>query len=627
MTRSTATLNDAIRALSSDTKRGFSFVRSEGGERTFSFAEIATEAGRRASALHDAGLRAGDRVVLIVPEPQDFVLSFLGAVAGGLVPVPMFPPFAARDLQIFEDGVEHVSRISGAKARISTASLDQKLAPLSAKDAAPVITTESLAAHGHVADLADVSPDSLAFLQFTSGSTSRPKGVMVSHGNLAANAKAFMHEGLRSDPAVDHGVSWLPLFHDMGLIGFVVGPLFADVPVTFIPTATFVRRPLVWLETITKKRGTITYAPNFAYELVAKRLKPTDTASLDLSSLRHAGCGAEPISASTLRTFAEKLAPAGFDPKVYLPSYGMAESTLAVTFGGFQRGVRVDAISAKELENGRAAQAKDSGEALASTSTDADRVLEPAVSTAPDRVLEIVCCGRPFAGHEITIRGDDLAVRPDGVVGHIMVRGPSVCAGYFGDAERTGDTFSQTGAGGAADGGWLRTGDLGYMKAGELYVCGREKDLIIVRGRNYYPSDIEWAVSEVDGVRKGAVVAFSVRGEGALGAGEAVGPGAASTPFAPTTAGERLIVAAEAATSDPAALRAEIVRVLLQRFSLSAEAVELLSPSGLPRTSSGKLQRAKTKDLYRAGVLPRLRAERSDRQDGAKHNDLTPETP
>ncbi len=596
MTHPRHTLNEAIRALSSDTKRGFSFVRSEGGERTFSFAEIATEAGRRASALHDAGLRAGDRVVLIVPEPQDFVLAFLGAVAGGLVPVPMFPPFAARDLRVFEDGVEHVSRISGAKARITTASLDLKLAPLAAKDAAPVITTESLAAHGHVAELADVSPDSLAFLQFTSGSTSRPKGVMVSHGNLAANAKAFMHEGLRSDPAIDHGVSWLPLFHDMGLIGFVVGPLFADVPVTFIPTATFVRRPLIWLETITKKRGTITYAPNFAYELVAKRLKPTDTAALDLSSLRHAGCGAEPISASTLRTFADKLAPAGFNPKVYLPSYGMAESTLAVTFGGFQRGVRVDVVSAKELEKGRASEAKPQAE--------------------DDRALDIVCCGGPFAGHQIAIWGEDRAVRPDGVVGHIVIRGPSVCAGYFGDAERTAATFSQTGAScsgtGVADGGWLRTGDLGYMKDGELYVCGREKDLIIVRGRNYYPSDIEWAVSEVDGVRKGAVVAFSVRGEGSS-------PSVATST--PTTSGERLIVAAEAATSDPAALRAEIVRVLLERFSLSAESVELLSPSGLPRTSSGKLQRAKTKDLYRTGDLPRLRSERSEPRS------VTPETP
>ncbi len=615
MTHPRNTLNEAIRALSSDTKRGFSFVRSEGGERTFSFAEIATEAGRRASALHDAGLRAGDRVVLIVPEPQDFVLSFLGAVAGGLVPVPMFPPFAARDLRVFEDGIEHVSRISGAKARVTTASLDLKLAPLAAKDTAPVITTESLAAHGHVAELADVSPDSLAFLQFTSGSTSRPKGVMVSHRNLAANAKAFMHEGLRSDPAIDHGVSWLPLFHDMGLIGFVVGPLFADVPVTFIPTATFVRRPLIWLETITKKRGTITYAPNFAYELVAKRLKPTDTAGLDLSSLRHAGCGAEPISASTLRTFADKLAPAGFNPKVYLPSYGMAESTLAVTFGGFQRGVRVDVVSAKELEKGRASAAKPQAE-----------------QTEADRALDIVCCGGAFAGHEIAIWGEDRAVVADGVVGHIVIRGPSICEGYFGDAERTSATFAQTGASGsggsvasgAANGGWLRTGDLGYMKDGELYVCGREKDLIIVRGRNYYPSDIEWAVSEVDGVRKGAVVAFSVRGDAGSGPSVASSATGASSASPPTTSGERLIVAAEAATSDPAALRAEIVRVLLERFSLSAESVELLSPSGLPRTSSGKLQRAKTKDLYRTGGLPRLRSERSERSEQLS---VTPETP
>jgi fatty-acyl-CoA synthase len=592
-----STLNEAIRALSQDEQRGFSFVRADGEERTVSFAQIAREAGRRASALRESGLRAGDRVVLVVPEPQDFVLAFLGAVAGGMVPVPMFPPFAARDLQAFEDGVEHVSRISGARARITTANLKATLSPHAAKDAAPVHTVEELAAHGHVDELARVSPDGLAFLQFTSGSTARPKGVMVSHGNLAANGLAFMHEGLRSDPAVDHGVSWLPLFHDMGLIGFVVGPLFANVPVTFLPTASFVRRPLVWLETISKKRGTITYAPNFAYELVAKRLKAGDTAGLDLSSLRHAGCGAEPISVSTLRVFAEKLAPAGFDPKVFLPSYGMAESTLAVTFGGFQRGVRADVVSAKTLEQGSAEPMK-----------------AESVRPEGDRALEVVSCGRPFAGHQIAIWADDGSVRPDGVVGQIMARGPSVCAGYYGDEERTAATFDQRNESG---GGWLRTGDLGYMKDGELYVCGRQKDLIIVRGRNYYPSDIEWAVSEVPGVRKGAVVAFSVRAEDLPQSGVQGTSG---------TSGERLIVAAEAATSDAPALRVEILRVLTERFSLSAEAVELLSPSGLPRTSSGKLQRAKTRDLFLRSELPRLRAERP-RSDTAKTDEASTERP
>jgi fatty-acyl-CoA synthase len=564
-----ATLNEALLARSSDAKRGFSFLRADGSESFFTFARLAEESRRRASALASHGLTRGDRVVLIVPEPEDFVLAFLGAVAGGFVPVPMFPPFAARDLSVFESGVEHVVRASGAKLRVTTASLDRTLSPhaRNANEALTVVTTEQLAVHPGTTDIHDAKPEDLAFLQFTSGSTARPKGVMVSHANLAANSRAFMLDGLQSDPDVDTGVSWLPLFHDMGLIGFVIGPIFASVSVTFIPTASFVRRPLLWLETIAKKKASITYAPNFAYELVAKRLKSGDAESLDLSSLKHAGCGAEPISATTLRAFAEKLAPAKFAPSSFLPSYGMAEATLAVTFGGYQRGMRTE--TRKEGTGDR----------------------------------EIVACGRAFEGHEVAIWNDEGNVVADGEVGHIMVRGPSVCRGYYGNdddvQERNRTTFDQKNETG---GGWLRTGDLGYLRAGDLFVCGRSKDLIIVRGRNYYPSDIEWAVSDVAGVRKGAVVAFSVDRLS----------DESRRDVSAVSAGEKLVIVAEAATSDPVGLRAEIARVVLERFALSVGDVELLTPSGLPRTSSGKLQRAKTKELYSKSALPRLRSERAE---------------
>jgi fatty-acyl-CoA synthase len=239
----------------------------------------------------------------------------------------------------------------------------------------------------------------------------------------------------------------------------------------------------------------------------------------------------------------------------------MAEATLAVTFGGYQKGMRSEMVG--------------------------------------DR--EIVACGRPFEGHELAIWNDTCDVVDDGVTGHIMVRGPSVSRGYFGDEpdvlERNASTFDQKNATG---GGWLRTGDLGYLRNGDLFVCGRSKDLIIVRGRNYYPSDIEWAVSDVDGVRKGAVVAFSIDRL------------AGDSATASANAGEKLVIAAEAATSDPTTLRAEIARVVLERFALSVEEVVLLTPSGLPRTSSGKLQRAKTKELYKTAALPRLKSERAE---------------
>src|SRR5258708_15019199 len=202
-----------------------------------------------------------------------------------------------------------------------------------------------------------VDPEDVAFLQFTSGSTSRPKGVVVTHANLAANAEAFMIDGISRDSSSDKGVSWLPLFHDMGLIGFVVGPLFSNVPCVFLPTASFVRAPRLWLDKIHEHRGTITYAPNFAYALVAKRLKDADVAELDLSCVRVAGCGAEPIQAQALRAFASKLAPAGFNPVALMPSYGMAEATLAITFFPLGDGPRTDTIDAKALARGEATPA------------------------------------------------------------------------------------------------------------------------------------------------------------------------------------------------------------------------------------------------------------------------------
>jgi fatty-acyl-CoA synthase len=340
------TLVHAVRDLASakhDHGRGFVFVRPDGSERLCTFEDIAAEAERRAAHFAARGLRKGDRLAMVIPDGDEFVLSFLGALFAGVVPVPIYPQLSFKNIDGYVESVAHIARASGSVLLLTTQATRQYVEPALARVDAlrAIFTVEEIGSESRPIHV-PVEPEDLAFLQFTSGSTSRPKGVMVTHRNLAANATAFMLDGLRRDPAVDKGVTWLPLFHDMGLIGFVVGPLFANVPCVFMPTASFVRAPRLWLDKIHEHRGTITYAPNFAYALVAKRMKDRDVEGLDLSCLRVAGCGAEPIQARALRDFAARLAPAGFDPKAFLPSYGMAESTLAITFMPLGEGLKTD---------------------------------------------------------------------------------------------------------------------------------------------------------------------------------------------------------------------------------------------------------------------------------------------
>lgn len=550
-----STLAAAVRALARDTDRGFTFVQSNGTERLISFAEIAQEAERRGAGLTALGAKKGDRVAVVIPDPDEFVLSFLGAVVAGLVPVPMYPQLSFKNLNTYLETARHVLRASGARFLVTTAAAREYIEPAreDVESLEAIVLGSDLATHAP-ASLPEVFPEDLCFLQFTSGSTSKPKGVAVTHRNLAWNAESFMVHGLAKDSANDKGVSWLPLFHDMGLIGFVIAPLFTNIQVVFIPTASFVRTPRMWLDKISKHRGTITYAPNFAYALVSKRLKEKDLADLDLSCIRHAGCGAEPIQPGTLREFADKLAPAGFRAESFLPSYGMAEATLAITFSDMRnlneyRGVRTDRVLKTELEKGHAVPAE--GEAT----------------------QEVVNCGRAFPGHEIAIVDTETGARlPDRSVGEVITRGPSVCAGYYQDQEKTEAAFKN---------GWLHTGDLGYIVDGDVFICGRLKDMIIIRGRNFYPNDMEWAVSELERVRRGNVVAFSV----------------------PVNGEEALVICAEAFQSDAQGLRDEIAQLINEQFSLTPHTVEILPQGSLPRTSSGKPQRRKTRELYLAGTL------------------------
>lgn len=562
------TLQAAIRQLASlptSAGKGFVFVRPDGTERFCPFTELAAQAERRAASLHACGLKKGDRLAIVVPDPDEFVLSFLGAVMGGIVPVPIYPQLSFKNVESYHDTVTHIANASGASMLLTTTTTKPFVDPVLPRVGSlkSILTVDELAARDHGTIDVAVDPGDLAFLQFTSGSTSRPKGVEVSHRNLAWNSESFMIHGLEKDSSFDKGVSWLPLFHDMGLIGFVIGPLFTDIPVVFMPTASFVRNPRIWLDKIHQHRGTITYAPNFAYALVTKRVKEKDLGDLDLSCLRRAGCGAEPIQSKTLREFADKLKPAKFDPRAFLPSYGMAEATLAITFVPAFSGVRSDTVVKAGLEQG---------------------VAEPAQESSPSQ--ELVNCGHAFPEHEIAIvdeAGNRLADRK---VGQIITRGPSISRGYYQEPELTAESFKKGAPN--ADGTretWLYTGDLGYTIAGEVFICGRLKDMIIVRGRNFYPSDLEWVVSEMPGVRRGNVVAFAADIDG----------------------DEQLVIAAEGMSSEAETLKTGIAQKIVADFALTPHEVVIVPQGTLPRTSSGKPQRRKTRQMYLDGTLARAR--------------------
>jgi fatty-acyl-CoA synthase len=548
------TLIEGIARLPRGEHKGFRFVTTKGEERYFPYERMEAEARRRAAFLATLGLRKGDRVALVIPEGDEFVLTFLGAVFGGFVPVPIYPRATFKGIDGYVDTVAHICAASGAQVLVTMETTRPFVEKALERDCGlrAIAVAEALFAGEAPAFAApEVGEDDLCFLQFTSGSTSKPKGVMVTHRNLVANATSFLGpKGLaRNDQ--DVGVSWLPLFHDMGLIGFVLGPLICDIPCVLLPTSTFARGPRIWLETITKHKGTITYAPNFAYALAVKRIKDKDLETLDLRSLRIAGCGAEPIHAQTMRDFAARLAPAGFDARALLPSYGMAEATLAITF--HQRGTPVitDTVDPEAMKRGEAR----------------------AVPAGTAGALELVSCGEGFPGHEVKVVDIETgAALPERRVGQIVTRGPSVTAGYFQNAEATAEGWKD---------GWLQTGDLGYFADGNLYICGRLKDLIIIHGANYYPQDLEWAVQDVEGVRRGNVVAFNMLRDGA----------------------EQLVIAAEANSGDVERLKKVIPEKIYEACGLTTGYVAVCPVGALPKTSSGKAQRRKTRQMFEDGTL------------------------
>jgi fatty-acyl-CoA synthase len=546
-----STLVEALATLPRDDERGFRFRGLDGSEHYFPWREVEREARRRGAILLTSGLHKGDRLALVIAEPHEFVLTFLGAVVAGIVPVPVYPRASFKAKNAYVETVSHIVSAAGARALITLESTRPVVEEVLVRSPLEriLIAEEFFRGEPGKVQWPSIEPGDLCFLQFTSGSTSMPKGVVVTHANLSANADAFLGPHGLDRQAEDVAITWLPLFHDMGLIGFVLGTILHDIPTVLLPTEAFARRPTMWMEAMSSLGGTITFAPNFAYSLVVKRSRDKDLESLDLSKVRVTGCGAEPINPQVMRAFADRFAQVGFNANAMMPSYGMAEATLAISFHAHGTPMITDRVSAPSIQRNHAAPAREGEDSL-----------------------ELVACGAPFPGHRVKIVDEQGGELPERGVGEIVTSGPSITAGYYNNAEASAQGYRN---------GWLHTGDLGYMAGGNIYVCGRIKDLIIIRGANFYPQDIEWTVSEVPGVRRDNVVAFSVMHEGE----------------------ERLVVSAEGNSGDAAELRKAIAAKVAETHALTAHHVAIVRVGSLPKTSSGKVQRRRTKTLFEQGQL------------------------
>jgi len=569
------TLVDMLRTHADHHGARLAFTYLKEGEdvaEAWTYHELDRRARRVAAALQRAGSE-GDRVLLLYPPGLDFIAGFFGCLYAKRIAVPTSPPNPSRLSQAIPR-FRAILESAGPQTLLTCAAIAPMAEALRAANQAsaaiPVLATDTLAEHEHTWRDPGAAGDTLAFLQYTSGSTALPKGVMVSHDNLLHNMAAIA--ATFDSSAETPMLSWLPAFHDMGLIGCVLHPMLHGSSNILMAPAAFLQRPLRWLQAISRFHVHTSGAPNFAYDLCVRRTTPEQRATLDLRSWRVAFNGAEPVRARTVSAFTRAFAPHGFRPDAMLPCYGLAEATLLVTGDPCGTPTTVAAFDPGDLERATATPVND----------------PRAVSR------ELVGCGHlAVSGRLVIVDPESRALLPDGAIGEIWLASPSVAQGYWQLPAQTDDTFRATLAG-SGEGPFLRTGDLGFLRAGQLFIAGRLKDLIIVDGRNLYPQDLELTVERSHpAFRAGCSAAFSIEVDGA----------------------DRVVVVAEAdphqeIADDPATI-ADPAAALL-RTARRAVAVDhdvelhdlcLVRPGTIPKTTSGKIRRHACRAGFLAGAL------------------------
>lgn len=548
-----ATLGDAL-DYAAQGARGLNFHDARGTlTRPYAFAEMRLDAIAQAHRLIAAGVKPQDRIALIAETGPEFASLFFGVVYAGAWPVPLPLPTSFGGAQSYIDQLRVQLESCDPTMLFYPSEIGQmcaeaaRLVNVQGVDWSEFETREAVEAPLPQADTNDI-----AYLQYSSGSTRFPHGVAITHHALLNNLSAHSH-GMALEPT-DRCVSWLPWYHDMGLVGCFLSVVANQVSTDYLKTEDFARRPLAWLDLISRNAGTtLSYSPTFGYDICARRMSSQTKASdrFDLSRWRVAGNGADMIRPDVMQSFVDAFADAGFKASAFLPSYGLAEATLAVSIMPPGEGIVVELVEETQLSGGARGQ---------------DR---------PQRFRAIVNCGKPAKDMEIEIREEDGTPLPERAIGKVWCRGPSVMVGYFRDPESTAACMKD---------GWLDTGDMGYLSDGYIYIVGRAKDMIIVNGKNHWPQDIEWAVEQLPAFKQGDVAAFAI-----------TTPGGEETPA----------VLVQCRTSDEAErvrLREEI-RERVRTVTGMNCVIELVPPRTLPRTSSGKLSRAKARNLYLNGEI------------------------
>ena len=532
------------------------FYRTAEQTESLSYAGLRSAAQSIAEGLKRQGLGAGQAVAIMLPTSLEFLHCFYGILLAGGVPVPIYPPARLSQLE------DHLRRQSGILASclaqilitVPEAKVIARFLEAQVESLRAVVTVPELRAEAAPTANPPLRPQDTAFIQYTSGSTGNPKGVVLTHANLLANLRAW-GKAVRLE-STDVVVSWLPLYHDMGLIGTWLGSLYYACPLVLMSPLDFLARPESWLWAIHRHRGTATAAPNFAYELCLRRLDERALEGLDLSSWRVSANGAEPVSPDTVVRFTERFARYGFRPEALMPVYGLAECTVGLAIPPLGRAPLIDRVRREPFMK--------SGIALVAAAEEAD-------------ALRFVACGIPLPDHQVRIVNDAGQEVPDRTVGRLEFRGPSATSGYFRNPEETRKLFH---------GEWLDSGDLAYVASGDIYVTSRAKDMIIRGGRNLYPYELEEAVGELPGMRKGCVAIFGA-------------PDAQSGT-------ERLVIVAETRERDEAmldSLRLRINALCVELLGTPPDDIVLAPPQSVLKTSSGKIRRAATRELYAKGAI------------------------